>query len=137
MSYLAFNSPNSAIHGSALVMQDLGVSHAGEMLQQQFQPSGLPFHSQRRPNAPNVLIIHIFRPSRLREVAYDSPLPPPELDCWSIGACSVGIRTSVCGRGSSESAFFSTLTVVLSSPSLGLGIFTMVILVRCTWKGRG
>lgn len=34
MSYLAFNSPNSAIHGSALVMQDLGVSHAGEMLQQ-------------------------------------------------------------------------------------------------------
>lgn len=46
-----------------------------------------------------------------------------------MGACSVGIRTRVCGRGNSDSAFLCELLSVLSSPSLVLGIFTVPKLV--------
>jgi hypothetical protein len=55
--------------------------------------------------------------------SYSPYPPPPELGCCSIGACSVGILTSVCGSGCSDSAFFWDSSPC-SSFSFGFGIFT-------------
>ena len=49
--------------------------------------------------------------------------PSPELVCcWNIGACSVGIRTRVCGNSISVSCSFCTSS--FSGASLGFGILT-------------
>ena len=58
--------------------------------------------------------------------------PSPEFNCcWSIGACSVGIRTRVCGNSISASCAFCSPS--FSDASFGFGIFTVSSQLRRLW----